>query len=224
MKKFMLLSAVILNTFSAQPSQLTVRMFNYAGIVVSLDRNNFSEITSQHTFRNVYPGYHLLEVKMVSPEGWHHHQKIYSDYIFIPANTNVYAVIDPHFNLHISQQKMKPHYPPPHRFEENKHSYDNHHEFNHMNDKSFMLLYDQIRNESFDANKIKIIRHALKYNYFSSMQIYQMLTLFTFDSYRLEAAKASWHSVSDPENFYIVYQVFTFRSNAEELEEYILRN
>jgi hypothetical protein len=45
----------------------------------------------------------------------------------------------------------------------------------------------------------------------------------TFDSSRLELAKLAYLSTVDKENFWVVYDLFTFESSIVELNEYISR-
>jgi hypothetical protein len=90
-----------------------------------------------------------------------------------------------------------------------------------MHDGEFANLINVIRNRPFDSTRRQLAAQALSSNYFTSTQIRSMLTLFSFESSRLEVAKLAYTSVVDPERFYIVFDAFTFDSSVRNLSNYM---
>ncbi|MFM7055022.1 MAG: DUF4476 domain-containing protein, partial [Bacteroidota bacterium] len=58
---------------------------------------------------------------------------------------------------------------------------------------------------------------------FTSRQVADMMGLMTFDSSRLELAKLAYGKTIDRENYWVVYNLFTFESSIVELNNYISR-
>jgi len=90
-----------------------------------------------------------------------------------------------------------------------------------MDDVAFARLLKAVKEAPFSSEKLTLIEDAASKNYFKSEQVLQLLKTFNFDSYRLKAAKVLYPRVVDPENFFIVYDAFTFSSSKEELRRWI---
>jgi hypothetical protein len=82
-----------------------------------------------------------------------------------------------------------------------------------MNQDAFQTLKRVIRDESFDNKKKQQVLVAVKHGKISAQQMTQLLTEFTFDSNRLETAKAVIPFISDKENYWMAGEAFTFSSN-----------
>ncbi len=85
----------------------------------------------------------------------------------------------------------------------------------------FERIREAIKKQSFDDGKFDLLRALLPDRPLSSVQLAELLRLFTFDTKRLEAAKTGWNSVSDRQNFYLVFDVFTFSTSVKELKDYV---
>ncbi|MBA3985112.1 MAG: DUF4476 domain-containing protein [Flavobacteriales bacterium] len=89
----------------------------------------------------------------------------------------------------------------------------NYHQFNQF--KYF------INKERFDLSRMDIIKMSLRFNFFSSSQIKELMHLLSFESSKLEFAKLAFEKVIDPENYYMVVQSLTFSSSKRELTQYV---
>jgi hypothetical protein len=90
-----------------------------------------------------------------------------------------------------------------------------------MNDNTFGAFIEAIRRESFDDSRKAIARTGVDQNWFSSAQAKQLITLFSFEASKLEIAKYMYGKTTDPKNYFIVYNVFSFSKSKEELAEYV---
>lgn len=92
-----------------------------------------------------------------------------------------------------------------------------------LNDQEFAQLLRTVRNEAFDntrlAASLQIVRSAR--GRITSRQVRELLRTFTFEDGRLELAKAAYDCVTDPWNYSVTYDTFTFASNREALARYI---
>ena len=78
-----------------------------------------------------------------------------------------------------------------------------------------------VKNQSFDSNKVSVIKNSAKTANFNSAQVRELLELMSFDSYKLEVAKYCYDFVVDKANFFKTYDVFQFESNVKELSNYV---
>jgi len=68
---------------------------------------------------------------------------------------------------------------------------------------------------------LEIAEAALRNNLVTTRQVSMIMREFSFDRYRLDVAKFAYESCVDPENYFRLYQEFTFDSNARALMRYI---
>lgn len=85
----------------------------------------------------------------------------------------------------------------------------------------FEQFKQTLANESFDSNRLKTAKNYLKNNSLSSQQIGEIAKIFTFDSNRLDFAKAAYSNCYDPQNYFLLKDCFQFSSNYSALEGYI---
>ena len=91
-----------------------------------------------------------------------------------------------------------------------------------MSDADFGLLCSLLKEESFDKERVKMIRVACIGNHFSSRQCAEMLSFLSFDSNRLEALKYLAPRICDKRACEVVLKVFAFGSNREKAEELLV--
>lgn len=82
-------------------------------------------------------------------------------------------------------------------------------------------MANTIENQSFSDDKVRVSKQIIRTNCITLDQLMQLLEQFDFDSGKLEIAKFAYDYVYDLENYYKVYNVFSFSSSGEELDEYI---
>lgn len=82
------------------------------------------------------------------------------------------------------------------------------------------LIY-QLRNTSFESDKIIIAKQAVRGQGYSANQIADIMIEFSYESSRLEFAKFSYGFCIDPHNYFQVNSAFQYSSSIEELESFI---
>lgn len=90
-----------------------------------------------------------------------------------------------------------------------------------VSDEMFQQLKRSVENESFDSSRLELLESTLKNIFFTSHQIKELMTLLSFDSGRLQFAKAAYIRVVDPENYFVVRDSFSFSSSKTALTKYI---
>jgi hypothetical protein len=90
-----------------------------------------------------------------------------------------------------------------------------------MNYERFQQLKQSIERESFDKNKMDLLRSILPNNRVTAQQVRELAYLISFEQTRLELAKFAYRYTSDRGNYFVVNDVFNFGSSKTELTRYI---
>ena len=85
----------------------------------------------------------------------------------------------------------------------------------------FNRTREMMEDVPFDDDKLMIARQAIRLNGISAQQLLSLLRIMTFDSNKLQLAKFAYKFVSDPENYFILNDAFTFSSSIRELDNFI---
>lgn len=90
-----------------------------------------------------------------------------------------------------------------------------------MTEGMFQQLKRTVESESFDSSRVELLESTLRNNFFTSHQIKELMLLVSFDSGRLQFAKAAYTRTVDPENYFVVREALSFSSSKTELTKYI---
>lgn len=91
----------------------------------------------------------------------------------------------------------------------------------YMSNADFDQLKRVLRAKSFDSAKLKIAQQALNNNWVNTQQVKELMELLTFESYRLELAQYAYERTIDAQNYFHVFEAFTFNNSIERLKNYI---
>jgi hypothetical protein len=91
-----------------------------------------------------------------------------------------------------------------------------------MDNQRFQQLKNTVQDESFDDNKLSLVRSVLPNNYVSSSQVRELMQLMSFERNKLELAKFAYRYTTDRGSYFIVNDVFSFSSSKTELSNYIM--
>jgi len=84
---------------------------------------------------------------------------------------------------------------------------------------AFTALWNTVKHESFDSNKLNVVKQAAGGNWFTSAQMASMMDLFSFGAGKVDAAVAMWPHMVDPENLFVLYNKLTFSSDKDNLRK-----
>jgi Domain of unknown function (DUF4476) len=90
-----------------------------------------------------------------------------------------------------------------------------------MSYERFQQLKQSVERESFDKNKMDLLRSTLPYNRVNAQQVRELAELISFEQTRLELAKFAYRYTTDRGNYFVVNDVFNFGSSKTELTRYI---
>jgi hypothetical protein len=95
-----------------------------------------------------------------------------------------------------------------------------------MADADFNTLYNNIRGQWLPGAKKAAVINAFTNgsNYFTASQASKLIQLDNDEPDRLDMAKASYKAIVDPNNFNVVYDLFTNQSYKDALTVYVNAN
>jgi hypothetical protein len=249
MKKFIVTLAICIGVLGVRasylPSNLSLRMWDNSVISVVLDGQVYDQYNSSYTFSNLSGGSHFLKVYRYVTHGYgaanNFPKMVFNGYIVINGGRSISSMIsaDCHFII-LSEYALNPgggnhyghdgHHGGPHNYNNNGYYNDDNYNggytsYNYgpscMSDYDFSDLKAVVANTTFDDTKLSICKQAVSTNNVSSEQVYELMTLMTFESNKLELAKFAYNHVIDKSRYYIVNNAFTFSSSIDELNRYI---
>lgn len=107
---------------------------------------------------------------------------------------------------------------------DNDYGYDNRN-YKSISDRDFSNVIQSVQKEWFEGNKVKSASQVISGNYFTSLQVKQLLQLFTFESNKLDLAKQAYSKTVDPGKYMsVVGDVFSYNSSRDELFRFIRGN
>ncbi|MGI8892717.1 MAG: DUF4476 domain-containing protein [Bacteroidia bacterium] len=169
------------------------------------------------------PGRYALTVKESRYNNWMNswnEHLVYNGYIDLPAASRVHAMIDNFGRLVVTHiYQLVP--PVPVSYHYNNNSPHSTHYYNVISPAAFDNLQHVIRNQSFDSSKLKIAKQAIATNNIRSSQVLQLMNLLTFESYKLDLAKFAYSYTLDKQNYFMLYDGFTFQSSINQLSRHI---
>jgi hypothetical protein len=92
-----------------------------------------------------------------------------------------------------------------------------------MSDASFNAIYRDINNQWGQSSKVSEARDAFNsaYNNFSADQVRQIIELINSEANRLELLKLAYDNITDPANFYQLYDLLRNQANKTEMDGYV---
>ena len=92
-----------------------------------------------------------------------------------------------------------------------------------LDDASFSILYNKVKNASFDDNKFDLLQVASLGCYYSCAQTARIMRIFTFGDKQLKVLRMMAPRIVDPQNATDIYNVLTFDSEKSKAGE-IMKN
>jgi hypothetical protein len=85
--------------------------------------------------------------------------------------------------------------------------------------EEFAKFLQGVKGNTFDKDKVPFIENFAKNRNLSCEQVREILKTFSFDDGRGQAAVLLYPRVTDPENFFLALEVFTFDSGRKAVRE-----
>ncbi|MGN1230246.1 MAG: DUF4476 domain-containing protein [Prevotella sp.] len=85
-----------------------------------------------------------------------------------------------------------------------------------LSDEKFTILYNKVKNASFDDPKMDLIEVASLGAFYSSEQCTSIMSIFSFSDKKLAALRQMAPRIIDPHRAYMIYDILTFQSEKDE--------
>lgn len=226
MKRLTLLLALswfACNAFAYPTADLHLRTSEGGSVNVVIDGYTFTSYDNKILIEGLSAGTHRLQVFTPAFFYGNRHARnvlVYDGFISLSPNSEVFASVNGIHNLKIIKTVFKvPDY-----------KNDCYNEYNYyydpvvhyaMNDESFRELKNTISTFGFESSREGVMHIAIEKNYLTSVQIADLLNMLSFESTRLEIAKDAYDKVIDPQNYFRVFNAFSFESSVEDLQQYM---
>lgn len=93
-----------------------------------------------------------------------------------------------------------------------------------INDKDYSDMLAAIKKESFENSKLDLARNFFSSQHHSSDQVLGVIKLFSFENNKVIFAKSAYAKTIDKQNYYKVYDGFSFNKSKQELSDFIQKN
>ncbi|HUM50250.1 MAG TPA: DUF4476 domain-containing protein [Chitinophagales bacterium] len=100
----------------------------------------------------------------------------------------------------------------------NNYNYNNN---NLLSDADLQVLIQTMKNASFEEKMIEVAKTALKDRQLKTTQVHLLLEEITFEANKLELAKFCYDKTIDKNNYYTLYNDFSFSNYSTQLDKYI---
>lgn len=91
-------------------------------------------------------------------------------------------------------------------------------------DENFASIEQSLSKQSFESDKLSLLKRELPSFCISSAQLRRVLKMFVHESNKLEAAKVGLSYIHDLDNYPSLQDEFTFKSNQQDLLNYFINN
>lgn len=246
MKKiFTLLTAalVTITSFAAErpTAKLTINDMSKRQLIIEVDGRRYADYNRMIVIDQLQPGTHTIQVfSQQRYTDWRgifdrngRKQVIYNSTINIKPRTHVMISIDRNGRVNVDEQKIKNNRNRDDDWYDRDYdrdydgTYDRNDRFDPtrsaMDAQSFEMLKRALGRENFEKSRLEIAKQTIDRNNFTSTQVREMALLFAFEDNKLELAKYAYGRTVDKNNFFQVYNVFSFSSSKDELADYIRR-
>ena len=85
-----------------------------------------------------------------------------------------------------------------------------------LSDDKFAILYNKVKNTSFDDRKMDLIEVASLGAFYSCEQCATIMSIFSFGDKKLAALRLMAPRIVDPHHAYIIFDQFSFQSEKDE--------
>ncbi len=90
-----------------------------------------------------------------------------------------------------------------------------------ISQRDFDQVKQSLQKEWFENNRLTSAKFIIENNFFTAMQVKELMQLFSFDDKKLEIAKLAYRKTIDKQNYYVCNEALTFSSNKDELARFI---
>jgi hypothetical protein len=238
---FTLLLATIFTTsaFALDESRLTITVSTSNDVQVMIDNKTYRLDENSVILNNIRAGQHTVQVyrgrannNRGNNRNNNRNNVLYSSTIYVKPNYDVDIMINRFGKALVDERDLRYNndgYGNNGNYGNNNGGYGNNNgnygnnNYNQpMKDYDFNQLLQKIRSQW--IGKQSAAKDAINSNYFTTLQVRQVLQLFSSENDKLELAKLAYRNTVDQRSYTQLYDVFSYQSSKDELDQYIRNN
>jgi len=103
--------------------------------------------------------------------------------------------------------------------QENSHYNDNY--VRPISNRKLNYAIRSIKRKTFSETQLRLAKQIVSSNYLTVRQLVRVANIFSFESTKLDFVKFAYDYAYDPENYWMINDVFSFSSSTDELDEFL---
>ena len=213
-------------------SKLSVTVAGSGSIQVLVDNQRYQQTNNTVMISNLEPGRHTIQVykmrsgnrSIFNRNRTDQSELLYSTTINVRPRQFIDVVINRFGKALVDERSLMAYNEEDDRYDD--YYYDRNDDYNNykaVSEQEFSQMREQLKRQHFENARLEMARQLVDKNYLSSRQVHVLLELFSFENNKLELAKAAYRNTTDKNNYYQVYDVFSFDRSRQELTQHIER-
>lgn len=246
---FTLLLATIFTTsaFAYDEGRITITVSTPTDVQVMIDNRSYRLNDNSLVLNNVRAGQHTIQVYRTRNNNRNagnnrnrnnRNDVLYSSTIYVKANYDVDIMINRFGKALVDERDLRYSNDGYGNYGTNNGGYGNgngngdygtnngnygNNNYNRpLSDYDFNQLLQKIRGQW--MGKQSTAKDAINSNYFTTLQVKQILQIFSSENDKLELAKLAYRNTVDQRSYSQLYDVFAYQSSRDELDQYIRNN
>lgn len=206
-------------------TKLTISSTNNATIRIMVDGQKYTHRNGDFALNNLTPGYHTVKIyvqKRNQQQGqWgnsNSYQLVYNNSINMKPQYHVDMTVNRFGKVFTDEQLITNQYYADDDWSDNNGGGGY---MQAMNTQVFEQFKQSLKNESFDNTRLTVAKQVINNNWFTAVQVKEIVKLFTFETSKLDIAKYAYTHTVDRGSYFIVNDAFTFSNTKDELMKYI---
>ena len=220
----LMITTFSLSAFAYDEGKLTVTVASQSNIQVVIDGRSYNVYENTVVLNNIRSGNHNIKIyRGRNSSRGNRAELLYSANIYIKPSYDVDVMINRFGKALVDEQYMRGNRPEGDNRFENNNGNDNGNYENRYNrplsETDYHRFLEHVKTQWF-SGKLTAAREGFTRNRFTTAQVKGVLQLFSTDSDKLDLAKLVYRNITDPRNFYNLYDMCSFQSSKDELEKY----
>lgn len=227
---FTLLFATLFSSFAFAygEGKITITVPVQKNVQIYVDGRLYQGNDNTIVLNNVQSGNHSIKIYKARKNKARNNRSaasnvlIYSSNIYVRPSYHVDVVINRFGKALVDEKALNDRNNPWNEFEyddgDNGDNGDNYYSNGVINDQEFNQMLQRIRGQVF--GKLANAKDGIKRNYFRTMQVRELMQIFTLESDKLEIAKLAYRKTVDRQNYRQLYNLLGYRSQTQ-LDTYI---
>ena len=210
-------------------SRLAVTVAGSGNIQVLIDNQRYHQTNNSIMISDLEPGRHTIRVyrmrsgnrSIFNRNRQDQSELLYSTTINVRPRQFIDIVINRFGKALVDERSLLAYNEEDDRYDNDYDGYEDYNNHRAVSEQEFSELREQLKRQHFENVRLEMARQFVTRNYLSSRQVHQLLPFFSFENSKLDIAKAAYRNTVDKNNYYMVYDVFSFDRSRQELTQYI---